>query len=387
MAMFGSAAIAGHMRRLVQELRTEAGGAGREATAIGVGVFIGSLPFFGFHLVMCLAAGWLLRLNRLKLYMAANISNPLMAPLLIFTEVQAGALARRGQLMPLTLDAVRQIDPWTFGGDLLLGSVIVGAALGVTLGGATWLLTRGSRGPAWFAGLADRASDRFAPVSITAWEFARAKLRSDPLYHTVLTSGALASGSLLVDVGCGSGLTLALLAESAEAHRERRWPRDVPPPPEFQRLVGIELRPRVARIAQRALGSAATILAGDAVRVAAGESCDAVLFFDVLQMIPYDEQERLLASMRDRLTRGGVMLVREADAAAGWRFAAVRAGNRLKALVVGRWRQRFYFRPVEEWKALFDRLDLAVVMRGAGDGTPFANVLFALRPKDSHPRL
>src|SRR5215510_11146033 len=111
MAMFGTAAVAGHMRRLVQGLRTEAGGAGREATAIGVGVFIGSLPFFGFHLVMCLAAGWLLRLNRLKLYMAANISNPLMAPLLIFTEVQAGALARRGELMPLTLDAVKRIDP------------------------------------------------------------------------------------------------------------------------------------------------------------------------------------------------------------------------------------------------------------------------------------
>ena len=74
-----------------------------------------SLPVYGFHLLICLVAGWLFRLNRLKMYVAANISNPLMAPLLILTELQAGALARRGELTPLTLDAVRQIDPWSFG--------------------------------------------------------------------------------------------------------------------------------------------------------------------------------------------------------------------------------------------------------------------------------
>ena len=110
---------AGQMRRLVRDLRTEASGTGREAVAVGVGVFIGALPVYGLHLILCLAAGSLLRLNRLKLYVAANISNPLMAPLLILSEIQAGALARRGELQSLTLSAVRAIDPWTFGGDLI----------------------------------------------------------------------------------------------------------------------------------------------------------------------------------------------------------------------------------------------------------------------------
>src|SRR3954453_10511796 len=206
MPMFGHAVLAGQMRRLVRDLRTEASGPAREATAIGVGVFIGSLPLYGFHLAICLAAGWLLRLNRLKLYMAANISNPLMAPMLILAELQTGALARRGELTPLTLEAVKQIDPWTFGGDLLLGSVIVGGVLGLSIGGTTWALTR-EQGPEWFNLLVRRASGRMATTSITAWEFARGKLRGDPLYRTMLTSGDLRAASTLVDVGCGSGLT------------------------------------------------------------------------------------------------------------------------------------------------------------------------------------
>ena len=134
--------MTGQMRRFVHDLRTEGSGPGRDATAVGLGVFIGSLPFYGFHLAICLAAGTLLRLNRVKLYLAANISNPFMAPFLILSELQAGSLVRRGELRPLTIEAVKQINPWSLGADILIGSVIVGAVLGLAIGSATWLLTR-----------------------------------------------------------------------------------------------------------------------------------------------------------------------------------------------------------------------------------------------------
>jgi uncharacterized protein (DUF2062 family) len=372
--------MAGQMRRLVRDLRTEASGAGREAMAVGAGVFIGCLPFYGFHLLICLAAGTLLRLNRLKLYVAANVSNPFMAPVLILSELQAGALVRRGELRSLTLDAVKQIDPWNVGADLLLGSVIVGAMLGLVVGSATWLLTRDGADDPFFAGLVRRASDRFVATSIVAWEFARGKLRGDPLYQTVLMRGVLPSGpsaGTLVDVGCGSGLTLALLAEAAACWREGEWPREMPAPPVFDRLVGIELRPRAARLARRALGDAVTIVEADA-RHSAPARCDVILFFDVLHMMAHADQEQLLGSMAELLAPSGVILVREADAAAGWRFQAVRAGNRLKALAFGYWRQPFHFRTSAEWSALFERLGFSVARRGTGDGTPFANVLFVL---------
>ncbi len=378
--ILGGAGRAVQLRRFVRDLRTEGGGPGRDAVAVGVGVFIGSLPFYGFHLLMCLAAGALFRLNRLKVYLAANISNPFMAPLLILSELQAGALARRGELHALTLDAVRQIDPWSFGADLLVGSVIVGGVLGLALGSATWLLTRDGPDDPLFGALVRRASDRFVATSIVAWEFARGKLRGDSIYRAVLTGGVLPSagrGGTLVDVGCGSGLMLALLAEAAACWRAGEWPGDRAAPPVFDRLVGIELRPRVARIARRALGDRATIVEGDARRLAP-VSCDAILFFDLLQMVPRADQEQLLRSMAELLTPEGVILVREADAGAGWRFQAVRAGNRFKAIAFGHWRQTFHFRTSAGWVALFERLGLGVSRQDTGDGTPFANVLFVL---------
>jgi SAM-dependent methyltransferase len=275
---------------------------------------------------------------------------------------------------------VKQIDPWSFGADLLLGSVILGSAIGLAVGSTTWLLTRDNAGDPLYADLVRRASDRFVSSSIVAWEFARGKLRGDPLYRTVLLGGTLPSGpsaGTLVDVGCGSGLTLALLAAAAEIWRDGRWPQHLPAPPMFERLIGVELRPRVARLARRALGAAATIVEADA-RREVPPRCAAILFFDLLHMMPAADQEALIGSMAAALDPSGVMLVREADAAAGWRFQAVRVGNRLKALAFGRWRQSFHFRTATEWESLFEGLGFRVVPVGAGDGTPFANVLFVL---------
>jgi uncharacterized protein (DUF2062 family)/SAM-dependent methyltransferase len=372
------------MRRLVRDLRTEGSGPGRDAVAVGLGVFIGSLPFYGFHLLICIAAGSLLRLNRVKLYLAANISNPLMAPFLILAELQTGSIVRRGELRPLTLEAVKQIDPWSLGADILIGAVIVGALLGAALGSATWALTRDQGEDPIFAALVRRASDRFVAGSITAWEFARGKLRGDPLYRTVLLGRVLPAGAsdgTLVDVGCGSGLMLALFAEAAACWREGQWPSDRPAPPVFSQLVGIELRGRVARLARRALGDAATIIEEDA-RHTPPMRCDAILFFDVLHMISFQDQEQLIAAMTAQLTPSGVILVREADASAGWRFRAVRAGNWIKAIAFGRWRESFHYRTASEWRQLFERFGFGVARRDAGEGTPFANELFVLTRSD-----
>jgi uncharacterized protein (DUF2062 family)/trans-aconitate methyltransferase len=369
--------VTSRLRRVVWELRTEGGGPAREAAAIGLGVFIGCSPLYGFHLLLCMAVGWCLGLNRLKMYLAANISNPFMAPLLILTELQTGAWFRRGELHALTLDTVRNIDPWSFGADLIVGSLVVGGVLGILSGTATYLLARTGGDDPQFVALVRRAADRYVSTSITAWEFARGKLRGDPLYRTVLRECRLPSGGTLVDVGCGQGLMLALLAESQAVWREGAWASSWPPPAIFDRLVGIETRRRVAAIARRALDPAATIVEGDA-RTHVMNGARVVLFFDVLHMMPANDQEQLLASMAKGLEPGGMILIREPDAAGGWRFLAVRAGNTAKAVLTGNWRQTFHFRTVEDWTVCFTRLGFRVDVRGAGQGTPFANVLFVL---------
>ena len=45
------------LRRTFYELRTEGEGVRREAAALGLGVFIGCTPFYGFHLLLCWVVG------------------------------------------------------------------------------------------------------------------------------------------------------------------------------------------------------------------------------------------------------------------------------------------------------------------------------------------
>ena len=225
--------------------------------------------------------------------------------------------------------------------------------------------------------LVRRASNRYVRGSIIAREFARGKMRLDPLYRIVLLSNLLPSGGVLVDVGCGQGLMLALLAEAAADVGRGTW-AGTGVPPVFDRLVGIETRPHIAALAREALGRDATIVAADA-RDGRPERCRVVLLFDVLHMMPASDQQALVRGMAGALEPAGVMLVREADAGAGWRYHAVRFGNRLKAILCGRPRQVLCYRTAAAWTRLFEDAGFHVCRRAAGEGTPFGNVLFVLR--------
>jgi uncharacterized protein (DUF2062 family)/trans-aconitate methyltransferase len=369
---------------LVYAARTEGAGTHHETAAIAVGVFIGCTPFYGFHLLICWLVGSVLRLNRLKMYLASNISNPLVAPWLLLAEIQTGSWLRRGTFHVLTTRTLQNADLGVFGGDLLAGSVVVGLVLAALTASGTHAVLRGSARKGPFVALVRRASDRYVQTSITAWEFARGKLFNDPAYEAAVCGGMLRRGGSLIDVGCGQGLMLALLAEVQRDVRTGRWPASWPEPPLFDRMVGIEIRPRVAAIAQRALGEDAEVIVGDA-RTIAAEQPTTVLLFDVLHMMRPSDQEALLASVASALQPGGVILIREADASAGWRFAAVRYGNRLKAVVFGAWRQEFHFRTAADWLACFRRHGLRGDVWPMGAGTPFANVLFRVSAREAGP--
>jgi uncharacterized protein (DUF2062 family)/trans-aconitate methyltransferase len=365
------------LRRGFHDLRTEGAGEFRETTAVALGVFIGCLPVYGLHLLMCWAVGFAFGLNRLKMYLAANISNPLVAPWLLFAEVQAGAWLRRGSFHPLTLQEIKTTGVVELGVDLLIGCVFVGGALASLAAAGTYAALRSSHLDRHFAELVRRAADRYAGASITAWEFARGKLRGDPIYRVTLSADVLGSGGTLVDVGCGQGLTLALLAEARRAVEAGTWPAGSPQPPRFERMAGIEMRRRVATIARAALQGDAEIIEGDA-RTLAMHRASAVLLFDVLHLMRREEQDALLTETAARLEPGGVVLVREADASAGWRFTAVRVGNRLKAIAFRTRHQAFHARTPSEWRECFARRGFRTDVRPMGGGTPFANVLFRL---------
>jgi SAM-dependent methyltransferase len=261
---------------------------------------------------------------------------------------------------------------------------VVGAVLAGLVAWGTYATIGRSTSDATFVDLVRRASDRYVSMSVTAWEFARGKLRNDPVYRAAVYEQLLGGApvdaggrdtGVLVDVGCGQGLMLALLAEVRRDVRDGRWKGTQPRV--FERMVGIETRARVAGYARAALAGEAEIVTHDA-RSASLPEADVVLLFDVLHLMPEADQDSLIAALVASLREGGIVIVREADKSAGWRFAVVRAGNWVKAMAVGHWQQAFHFRSIDQWTACFARHGLATDVRQMRQGTPFGNVLFRL---------
>jgi uncharacterized protein (DUF2062 family)/2-polyprenyl-3-methyl-5-hydroxy-6-metoxy-1,4-benzoquinol methylase len=365
-------------RELLYRLRTEGGSPGRVAAAVGIGVFIGCSPFYGFHLLLCLIAARLLRLNRMLTYLASHISLPGVWPLLALAEVQLARHLRGVAPMSIHPADLRHLNFRQLGGDLLLGSVLVGAVLAVAFALPTWWIARRRSREPEITVLIEEAAYRYLDTGMFNWEFVRGKLRHDPLYFHLLRQGVLPPGGRLLDLGCGRGILFSLLLSARAQHERGVYPEAWAPPPPDLTFLGIEGSAKAGAVARKALGEAAEIEIAD-LCTAALPAADTVLLFDVLHYLPAEAQEDLLARVAAVLPPGGLLLIRDADAAGGWRFTAARIQERLATLARWRWRQRFRYRSRAEWSAILEELGFAVIDEPMGTGTPYANVLITAR--------
>jgi SAM-dependent methyltransferase len=218
----------------------------------------------------------------------------------------------------------------------------------------------------------------YAGAGRYAWHFARGKLRHDPVFFCLLRQGVLPDRETLLDLGCGQGILLSVLKAAKEQYQAGRWPRDWPAPPLHLGLRGIELNANRAQVARRALGGSATVDVGD-VRALDLPSCSVIVMLDVLFYLAKEEQQRLLEKAARALKPGGLLLLRETDAGAGFEFHVTRCSEWIAGALRGEFRQQLHYRSAARWMALLTELGFAVSAEPMSKGTPFANVLFVAR--------
>src|SRR5258708_12106714 len=81
------------------------------------------------------------------------------------------------------------------------------------------------------AALIDRASEPYRCAGAFAYNFARGKLRGDPVFRALLERGLLLGLTRILDLGCGHGLLAAWPTAALHCSESGTWPTTSPPTP------------------------------------------------------------------------------------------------------------------------------------------------------------
>ncbi len=243
------------LAELLYRLRTEATQPAAQAISVGLGAFIGALPVYGFHLPLCVVLSRALRLNLITMFLTTNLNNPLFAPLLVYAELQVGGLLRNGAFYHHTLATVRQLRLLDFAADLIIGSIVVGLAAGLTLGLATLSLARRASRDRERNLLIEETARRFLDAGYLQWESTRAVLRSHRAYVDLVRSGILPREGTIYHVRCGRGILLVLHDVFVGLSAAQTAGPDGGSAVTHPVLRGVDDRKRLVRVARIALGS------------------------------------------------------------------------------------------------------------------------------------
>ena len=235
-----------------------------------------------------------------------------------------------------------------------------------------------SRPDAAFRALLDSASEPYWRASRFAFKFARGKLRTDPVYRSILELGLLQRHKRVLDLGCGQALLAAWLRAAARCHEGGTWPQGWPAPARGQMVRGIELMPHEVVRAHRALGSDCEVIQGD-IRSTDFGTADAVVILDVLHYIDAPAQEEVLKRVRAALPPGGLLLLRVGDPGAGLRFRFTAYTDKLAMLFRGHGLVTTHCRSIADWRGLLRECGFDSHAVPMSRGTPFANVLLTAR--------
>jgi hypothetical protein len=155
------------------------------------------------------------------------------------------------------------------------------------------------------------------------------------------------------------------------------WPSEWPPPSNLL-LRGFDMNAKRVKTAQRALAGDAQIDRQDLCEVEF-PACSVIALLDVLFYLGEAEQALVLDKAAAALEPGGVLLLREANAAAGLTFQVTKWSERLVAALRGSLAPRLHYRSATRWMAELAARGFAVEVIPMSERTPFANLLFVAR--------
>jgi 2-polyprenyl-3-methyl-5-hydroxy-6-metoxy-1,4-benzoquinol methylase len=382
-------------KRAFRDLEGEDLTPARLGAAVAVGLFIGSQPVFGLHLVLVLFVCLKLRLHAVLSYVAANISNPFLAPALLTAEVQVGGRVRTGHWPRLDREIQAGYGAFVdFAGHLIVGAPIVGVGLSVAGFVCTWSFVSILRivrpatsqrppyrlppeAPFWLQAT-ERVASRYAsPESTSAAEksqfhYVRIKLAVDPIARLIANVEGERDHVLgdVLDIGTGRGQLPILLLELGRATHAHGVDWDQAKIMHARRAA--DARP------EGASQTSATFEAEDA-RTFTAASADTVLLIDLLHYFSIDEQNAILDRAADHVKPGGRLLVREADTERGWRSWATLLEEKIFTAVRFNRGERVRFRPAREIAARLVTRGFSCDIVPAWGSTPFSNVLVVAR--------
>lgn len=354
---------AGLIRRIAGESATPA----RLGWAVAVGILIGTSPFFGFHLAICVVIATVLGLNRAVTYLAANISGPWLAPFIIFASVQSGHMLLTGEWLPMRLDSFKSIDPWSFSGAWILGGVAVGLALGAPAGVMTFFLLRRYREshPIPRDDIGQRMEEtvrRYRLWGIRVHRYVAGKFRHDPVYRQIARLAPLPKP--IVDIGCGRGQTMLLLSALAPGIEG----------------VGVDHDGGRIEIARRAaMGLTGLRFEQGDVQSWPIPDAGTVLMVDILHYNPQNVQDDLVRRAARSLLPGGLLLIRDIDTARGARAQVSQMQERVGRILGMNRGQTLCFRPMAEIVEVLASEGLVAVEVVAPTGFSLGNVLIEAR--------
>lgn len=352
---------------------------GRVAWALWFGLVIGCTPLFGVQVFLCIAVAYLLRLNFVVVYAAANISIPPLSPFIGLFAVRIGEYVRLGRWVALSRGDFLSLSPFALAKRFfvawLIGGTLLGAGLGFVVGGLTYVLLRYRQArqasvpptPAEVEAAAIdaallRAAHRYQPALPRFRYYARAKYRLDPCYRELLAR--IPAGSHTVDLGCGQALLGVALAELGGGRT----------------CLGLDwdaVKLAAAQVAVREL-PACVVREAD-VRTAELPPCDVVALCDVLHYYDPQTQSQILQRAAAVLRPGGQLLLRETDGSSESGAGRTRLFERWMVRLGWNRAPQVYYRVLGELHAELSGLGLQVSQQPLSGATHPGNFLLLAR--------